>query len=65
MGGASAMVMMSLGGVIDGLVAWWLLRSGRGNGATVEVFFFYYYGLWLWPMVVQTQAARLVACVEL
>ena len=75
--------------VLDGL-----LRSGRGNGATVEVFlfcffffffswgwivrllglivgamvlwvFFCYYGLWLWPMVVQTQATRLVACVEL
>ena len=76
--------------VVDGL-----LRSGRGNGATMEVFlffvlffgagllkdcwvarfdcwgdgvvgffFFCYYGLWLWPMVVQTQAARLVACVE-
>ena len=26
-GGASAMVMMSLGGVIDGLVAWWLLMG--------------------------------------
>ena len=78
--------------VVDGL-----LRSGRGNGVTMEVFlflffflgldcwwivgllglivgamvlwvfffFFCYYGLWLWPMVVQTQAARLVACVEL
>ena len=50
--------------VVDGL-----LRSGRGNGVTMEVFFFFfffcYYGLWLWPMVVQTQATRLVACVKL
>ena len=26
-GGASTIVMMSLGGVIDGLVAWWLLMG--------------------------------------
>ena len=47
--------------VVDGS-----LRSGRGNGVTMEVFFFFcYYGLWLWPMVVQTQAVSLVACVEI
>ena len=85
------MVMMSLGGVIDGLVAWWLLMGcleveeemGRQWRYFCFVFvffvflffcfffffffffFFCYYGLWLWPMVVQTQATRLVACVEL
>ena len=33
--------------VVDGL-----LRSGRGNGVTVEVFFFFFFFLLLWFVVV-------------
>ena len=45
----------------------WVARFDCWGDGVVGFFFFFfcYYGLWLWPMVVQTQAAKLVACVEL
>ena len=46
-----------------GLDCWVAGFDCWGDG--VVGFFFSYYGLWLWLMVVQTQATRLVACVEL